>query len=68
MHSDTTDVTRTIPDGKMYKHKHLRGRGGSKTQTVKDDPALWFIFRHKYFMAPEPLVTEVPSFTVFLLS
>ncbi len=40
MHSDTTDVTQTIPHGKMYKHKHLRGRGGSKTQTVKDDPAL----------------------------
>lgn len=68
MHSDATDVTRTTPQGKVYKQKHLWGRGESETQTVKDDPALWFIFRHKYFTAPKPLVTEVPSFTVFLVS
>lgn len=49
-------------------HMDLGACGGSETQTVKDDAALWFIFRHKYFMAPEPLVTGVPSFTAFLLS
>lgn len=60
--SNATDETHTMPHGSAGLWKE------SETQTVKDGAALRFIFRHKYFMAPEPLVTESPSFTAFLLS